>query len=114
MIRRGEMYWINFHGAAGAEIQKVRPAVVVSSNDHNEHMRTVTVVPFSSRVGPTRPHEVAAPAGVVGDGRPSRLRTHQLRAVDKSRVGRKLGVLSVKLMPALEASLREHLGIEEF
>ena len=112
MIRRGEMYWIDFHGAAGAEIQKVRPAVVVSSDDHNEHMRTVTVVPFSSKVAPIRPHEVAVPAGVVGDGRPSRLKTHQLRAVDKGRIGRKLGVLPAKLMPALEASLREHLGLE--
>lgn len=113
MIRRGEMYWIDFHGAAGAEIRKVRPAVVVSTDDHNEHMRTVTVVPFSSRVAPIWPHEVAVPAGVVGDGRPCRLKTHQLRAVDKSRVGRKIGRFPAKLMPALEYSLCEHLGIEQ-
>ena len=112
MIRRGEMYWIDFGGAVGAEIRKVRPAVVVSADDHNEHMQTVTVVPFSSKSGPIRPYEVAVPAGAVGDGRPSRLKTHQLRAVDKSRVGRKFGVLSAKLMPTLEMSLREHLGIE--
>ena len=113
MIRRGEIYWIDFHGAAGAEIRKVRPAVVVSTNEHNEHMRTVTVVPFSSIVGPIQHHEFAVPAGIVGDGRPARLKPHQLRAVDKSRVGRKFGVLPAKFMPALEASLCEHLGIEE-
>ena len=111
MIRRGEIYWIDFHGASGVEIKKVRPAVVVSSNDHNEHMRTVTVVPFSSRVAPIRPHEVFVPAGVVGDGRPSRLKTHQLRAVDKNRVGRALGVLPAGLLRTLEASLLEHLGM---
>lgn len=114
MIRRGEIYWIDLRGAIGAEIRKSRPAVVVSVTDHNEHMRTVTVVPLSSLNGPIRTNEVAVPAGIVGDGRPSRLKPHQLRAVDKSRVGRKLGVLPAKLMPALEASLLEHLGIEEF
>lgn len=112
MIRRGEMYWIDFHGAAGAEIRKARPAVVISADDHNEHMGTVTVVPFSSRIGPARRYEVSVPAGVVGDGRPSRLKTHQLRAVDKSRVGNKLGVFPAGLMPALERSLLRHLGID--
>ena len=112
MIRRGEVYWIDFRGAVGAEIQKIRPAVVVSSNGHNAHMRTVTIIPFSSRGAPIEHHEVSVPSGVVGDGRPSRLKIHQLRAVDKSRVGRKLGVLPAELMPALEESLLEHLGID--
>jgi mRNA-degrading endonuclease toxin of MazEF toxin-antitoxin module len=74
-------------------------------------MRTVTVVPLSSVSGPAPLYEVAVPAGAVGDGRPSRLKTHQLRALDKSRIGRKLGVLSAGFMTVLEASLREHLGI---
>lgn len=111
MIRRGEIYWIDFRGSVGAEIRKSRPAVVVSTDGHNEHMRTVTVVPFSSTSGAVPPYEVVVPAGAVGDGRPSRIRTHQLRAIDKSRIGRKFGVLPTRLMPALETSLLEHLGI---
>jgi mRNA-degrading endonuclease toxin of MazEF toxin-antitoxin module len=75
-------------------------------------MQTVTVVPFSSRSGAVQRHEVAVPAGAVGDGRPSRLKTHQLRAVDKSRIGGKFGVFPGALMPALERSIRRHLGIE--
>lgn len=111
MIGRGGVYWVDFHGAAGAEIRKYRPAVVVSTTDHNEHMRTVTVVPFSSPNARFSPYEVAVPEGVVGDGRPSRLKTHQIRAVDKSRLGRKIGILPMRLMRALEASVLEHLGI---
>ena len=112
MISRGDIYWVDFRGAAGAEIRKLRPAVVVSEQDHNDCMRTVTVVPLSSSEGAVRPHEVAVPAGLVGDGRRCRLNTHQIRAVDKSRLGRKLGVLPEMLMPELEASLLGHLGIE--
>ena len=113
MIRRGEIYWVDFRGSVGAEIRKVRPAVVVSSQDHNKFMGTLTVVPLSSARGRIRPQEVAVPSGVIGDGRASRMATHQIRAVDKSRVGRKLGSLPARFMPALEASLLEHLGIEE-
>ena len=112
MISRGDIYWVDFRGAVGAEIRKLRPAVVVSEQDHNDCMRTVTVVPLSSRAGPVRPHEVAVPAGALGDGRLCRLNAHQIRAVDKSRLGRKFGVLPETLMPELEASLREHLGME--
>ncbi len=112
MIRRGEIYWVNFRGAVGAEIRKIRPAVVVSSNDHNEYMQTVTVAPLSSASREVRPQEVAVPAGALGDGRPSRIAAHQLHSVDKSRVGRKFGVLPAKLMPALEAAVLEHLGFE--
>jgi mRNA-degrading endonuclease toxin of MazEF toxin-antitoxin module len=48
VIARGDVYWVDFRGAPGAEIRKVRPAVVVSEDDHNECMGTVTVVPLSS------------------------------------------------------------------
>ncbi len=111
MIRRGDIYWVDFHGAVGAEIRKVRPAVVVSEQDHNDHMRTVTVVPLSSGAA-AAPDEVSIPADVLGDGRPSRLKTHQIRAVDKSRLGRRFGVLPQILMPRLVSSLREHFGME--
>jgi mRNA interferase MazF len=112
VIHRGGIYWVDFRGSIGAEMRKVRPAVVVSCRDHNKFMETLTVVPLSSARGRIRPQEVSIPAGVLGDGRASRAATHQVRAVDKSRVGRKFGVLPDELMPALEASLLEHLGIE--
>jgi mRNA interferase MazF len=105
------LYWVDFRGALGAEIRKTRPAVVVSSDDHNDHMRTITVAPFSSKSRGIQPQEVVIPAGLIGDGRPSRIRAHQLRAVDRSRLGRKLGVLPHRLMRELETTLREHLGI---
>jgi mRNA interferase MazF len=111
VIGRGGIYWVDFHGATGAEIRKARPAVVISTTDHNEHMRTVTVVPISSRAGPVFIHEVAVPAGVIGDGRPGRLKPHQVRAVDKSRLGRPIGRLPARLLFELEASLLQHLGI---
>lgn len=111
MIRRGEVYWVDFRGSVGAEIRKVRPAVVVSAAGHNEHMATVTVAPLSSAAGRIMLYEAAVPAGVLGDGRPGRVKTHQLRAVDKKRLGEKMGVLPIGAMADVDASLRVHLGL---
>lgn len=111
MIRRGEVYWVDFRGAVGAEIRKVRPAVVVSDDAHNEHMATVTVAPLSSSAASIKPHEAAVPEGLIGDGRSARVKTHQLRAMDKSRFGKKVGAFPVGAMDAVDASLRIHLGL---
>lgn len=111
MILRGGVYWTDFSAGIGAEIRKKRPAVVISSDDHNLYMRTLTVAPLSSSARKTRLCEVAVPAGVVGDGRPCRISTHQLKTVDRSRIGRKLGVLPPLWMAALENSLRLYLQL---
>lgn len=111
MIHRGEVYWTDFRGSVGAEIRKVRPAVIVSDDEHNEHMATVTVAPLSSAAGRLLTYEAAVPEGVLGDGRPARVKTHQLRSVDKSRLREKLGVLPVGTMADVDATLRIHLGL---
>lgn len=111
MIRRGEVYWVDFRGSIGAEIRKVRPGVVVSEDGHNAHMSTVTIAPLSSAAGRVLLCEAAVPEGLVGDGRPSRVKTHQLRAVDKSRIGKKIGSLPVGAMVDVDRTLRIHLGL---
>lgn len=111
MILRGEVYWTDHRGAVGAEVRKTRPCVVVSNDRHNAHTGTVTVVPLSSGEPRPRYDEVELPAGTLGDGRPARIKAHQIRAVDKSRLGEKLGVLPMPLMARLDAALRVHLGL---
>ena len=112
MIKRGSIHWVDFAGGRGAEIRKARPSLIVSEDDHNVVMATVTVLPLSSPApGGVPRFEVAIPAGIVGDGRPCRAKPHQIRAVDKSRVGRRIGALPTPLMTAVESALLKHLGL---
>lgn len=111
MILRGELYWTDFAGARGAETRKTRPALVVSNDGHNAHMATVTVIPLSSAPARRTPFEVHLPAGLVGDGRPCRVKTHQLKSVDKARLLRRLGRLPEEWMSEVDASLRIHLEL---
>lgn len=111
VIRRGEVYWVDFRGSLGAEIRKVRPAVIVSDDGHNDNMDTVTVAPLSSAAGRILAYEAAVPAGIIGDGRPARVKPHQMRAVDKRRLREKMGSLPVGAMAAVDAALRVHLAL---
>lgn len=77
----------------------------------NVHMMTVTVAPLSSSSARIKKYEAAVPEGLIGDGRPARVNTHQLRAVDKLRLGSKLGLLPVGAMADVDATLRIHLGL---
>lgn len=92
-------------------MRKIRPAVVVSRDKHNLSMATVTVAPLSSGEAKSWIDEVPIPEGAVGDGRPSRVKAHQLRAVDKSRFGRRIGRMPDEAMATLDGALRVHLGL---
>ena len=49
-MKRGEVWWVDFAGAQGGEIQKRRPAVIVSNNASNANLNRLQVIPLTSNV----------------------------------------------------------------
>ncbi len=47
-VKRGDVYWVNFDPTVGTEIQKTRPALVVSPNDMNAALPRVIIAPITS------------------------------------------------------------------
>src|SRR5947209_11228325 len=90
IVRRGEIWWVNFDPTQGAELRKRRPAVVITADGLNRARRTVVVVPLSSGPQPHPPIVIATPSA----GRRSVAVCDQLRAVDKRRLVRNDGRLS--------------------
>lgn len=86
MVKRGEVYWVNLDPTLGTEINKTRPALVVSPDDMNARLPRVIVAPLTSKGQPLgcRPE-------VVFQGRPARILLDQLRCVDKRRLAGKMG-----------------------
>ena len=41
MKKRGEVWWVNFDPSIGQEIKKKRPAIIVSNNISNKHLKKV-------------------------------------------------------------------------
>ena len=90
-ISRGDVYWVNLDPVVGSEIQKTRPALVVSPNDLNQALSRVIIAPLTSAGRPMgcRPE-------VTFQGKSARILLDQLRCVDKIRLGKKMGKIDVK------------------
>ena len=90
-ISRGDVYWVNLDPVVGSEIQKTRPALVVSPNDLNQALPRVIIAPLTSAGRPMgcRPE-------VTFQGKSARILLDQLRCVDKIRLGKKMGKVDAK------------------
>ena len=86
VISRGEVYWINLDPTIGSEIQKTRPALVVSPDDLNAALPRVIIAPITSAGQPLgcRPE-------VVFQNKAARILLDQIRCVDKARLSREIG-----------------------
>jgi mRNA interferase MazF len=106
-IERSDVYWINFDPSLGGEIQKTRPAVVLSNNAANLALNRVQVVPITSRTDRVYPGE--AIIGLRGEKR--KAMADQLTTVSKQRLGSKLGALSSEDMTRVEAAIAVQLAL---
>lgn len=104
---RGEVWWVEFDPAVGSEMQKTRPAVIVSNDSANRNLARVVVVPVSSNTGRQYPGE----AVVVVNGQDSKAMADQIMAADKARLKSRLGGLSKTDLLLLEDAIKVHLGL---
>jgi mRNA interferase MazF len=58
-ILRGDVWWVSLDPTQGAEIQKTRPCLVLTSDVLNRFRQTVVVVPFSTSASAHPPISVA-------------------------------------------------------
>jgi mRNA interferase MazF len=92
-VRRSEVYWVALDPKVGTEIQKTRPCVVVSPDELNSRLKRVIVAPLTSTIHPYRFRVTTTVAG-----RPSSVVLDQLRTVDLTRLGRRIGKVDARAM----------------
>ena len=101
-MTRGEIWLVNLDPTVGSEIRKTGPCVVVSPCEMHDHLRTVLVAPMTT-AGRAAPFRI----GINHGGRKGLILLDQVRAVDKTRLARKLGVVSAKTLTATLRTLQE-------
>jgi mRNA interferase MazF len=89
-MKRGEVWWVNFDPSVGGEIQKKRPAIIVSNNISNRNLNRLQVVPLTSRIDRLYPSE----AYVVVNGRQVKAMADQLTTISKLRLSGQMGTIS--------------------
>ena len=105
--RRGEVWWVSFDPSIGGEIQKTRPAVIVSNNSANSVLNRVVVVPLSSQTRKLYPAE----AKVMLNGEERKAMADQIMTASKQRLRQRMGSLSSTDMREVENAILLHLGI---
>lgn len=99
---RDEVWLVSLDPTVGSEIRKTRPCIVVSPDEMNRHLRTVIVAPMTSA---ERPYPTRVP--VMFRGKRGQVAVDQLRAADRQRFIRKLGMISTKTAEAVSSRLAE-------
>jgi mRNA interferase MazF len=104
IAERFDVYMVRLDPAVGAEVRKTRPCVVVSPNQMHRNLYTVIIVPMTGTLTgfPTR---IRSTFG----GRAGELALDQMRAVDFSRLGKRLGRLDAATARRLVVGLTDLL-----
>lgn len=106
--KRGQIFRVNLEPTQGSEQQgKARPCVILSITPLNARLRQVGVVPLSTSAKVLPPIVVAIPSAGAG----SVALCHQVRTIDKARIGKYVGDVSAADMTAIEAAVRQVYGL---
>lgn len=105
-MKRYEVRWAALDPVRGAEMAKTRPVVIVSLDALNEQLQTITVCPLTTHLHPSWRSRL----GVRVGRRNTEIAVDQMRTISKSRIGRKIGILSDDDATALRRLITEMYG----
>jgi mRNA interferase MazF len=108
LMQRGEVWWVNFDPSVGGEIQKQRPALILSNDASNKHLNRLQVIPLSTRVERLYPSEVV----VTLNGKPHKAMADQLTTVSKLRLSNRIGRVTPIDLAQVERIVKLQLDLD--
>lgn len=113
MVKRGEIWLTSLDPTKGHESRKTRPAVILQNNIGNRYSLLTIVAPLTSKnVDSGYAFQVKLDSDETELDRTSKVMLDQLRAVDKVRLMRKVGVVQDSAMRRVDEALRVVLALD--
>lgn len=106
-MNRGDVWWASFDPSVGGEIQKTRPAVIISNDAANSVLNRLVVVPLTSKIVKLYPGQ----AFVTLNGDRRKAMADQITTISKLRLRNLIGSLSAGDVISIENAVLQHLGI---
>ncbi|MDT0395889.1 MULTISPECIES: type II toxin-antitoxin system PemK/MazF family toxin [Streptomyces] len=115
-MRRGDIYLVDLEPAVGHEANKKRPAVLVTNDAANRMADragrgVLAVVPVTSNVTHVRTFQVLLRAVDCGLNHDSKAQCEQIRSLDLSRFGHRIGTVPPQVMKDINRALRQQLAL---
>ena len=101
-INQYQIVLVNLDPTVGSEIQKTRPCVILSPNEMNDNLKTITIAPMTStsRKYPTR-------VKIKHNNREGWIVIDQIRTIDKTRIVKTFNSLTSKEIIECKQVIRE-------
>lgn len=111
MVRRGDIYWVDFGVPRGSEQGGRRPALIVQNDIGNANSATTIIAAITSQHGVSYPFHVEISAQESGLPQDGTVLLEQLRTINKDRLTRRVGSLSSAKMKEVDKALQISLGL---
>lgn len=112
-MKRGSVVLVNLEPTIGSEIKKTRPCIVISPNEMNDVLRTVMVIPITSKHRELPTRILLRQSEQNGLSADSYAVLDQIRTIDKLRIIRSMGCVNEMELQGICDSLCEMFAFEE-
>lgn len=103
-LKQYHVYLVNLDPTISHEIQKTRPCLIISPDEMNRHLQTVMIAPMT-----TKSHNYPSRVSLTFTGKQAWIVLDQLRTVDRRRLVKELGKITVAQAHKVKAVLKEML-----
>ena len=101
-VAQYDVVLVNLDPTIGSEIRKTRPCLIISPDEMNRHLRTVVIAPMTSKSHPYPTRVNVSHNDIEGF-----VVIDQIRTIDRRRIIKPLGKLSVDEIKAMKAIIQE-------
>ncbi len=101
-IKQYRIVIVNLDPTVGSEIKKTRPCLVISPDEMNKHLRTITIAPITSKS-----KNYMTRVKFELDGNNNWIVLDQIRTIDLTRIIKGIGDLDSKEIRKVKAIIKE-------